>query len=196
MVLYSLTESKSAARMSYLRTLRFLLISYGVIKFYDKNIGNTSSNSNQNEGEIIGQLWNTLAKNHILLIFDNVNKVLETDETGFSSIIEKLHSVCDQSRILISSDKEISHLKSIDKAVFELIHLPLQQGIKLLIDKCTRKIDNKEIAELIKSEANCKNLLEHPFSKYLGGYPKKIVEAAEALKTQTLVEYYNQIKLN
>ena len=148
----------------------------------------------QNDIQNMNHLLSCLAKHQILVIFDNIDSLIETNGAELCSVIEKLHSVCDQSRLLLSTRQEVSKLKSLEKATYDLIQLPLQQGIKLLIEKCPRKIENKEIAELIKSEQNCKNLLEHPFTKYLGGYPIRIVESAEALKDKTLTEYYLQIK--
>lgn len=49
----------------------------------------------------------------------------------------------------------------------------------------------KEILELVKSVEGCQNLLQHPFTKYLGGHPKRIIETALKLKDQTLLEFYN-----
>lgn len=116
--------------------------------------------------------------------------MIEADEPGFASVIEKLHASCDESRLVVATSKEIASLKHLENKVYELIHLQLQQGIKILLEKCPRNIDDEELIELISSVPGCENLLAHPFTKYLGGFPMRIIETAQELKDKRLVEFY------
>lgn len=110
--------------------------------------------------------------------------------------------------MLLTTRKYINKLEHYREAPYHLYPLLPRPSIDLLLKLSPRKINNKELTDLLVYKVpknhpkhqylliptNEKlSLLNHPFIRMLGGHPQAIALAAPLLEDRTLVELFQEL---
>lgn len=156
-------------------------------------------------------LFNNLKNKQVLIALDNAEDPISNDNLKFASYIESILDNCPKVKIVLTTRKQIKHLAHNNEKVFRLDVLPKESSIRLFLMRAPRKISNNEITELLQCSIpeesklgqsleismddvmkKDPSLIDHPFTKLLGGHPQAIALAAPLLKDNSLKDLFLQ----
>jgi len=136
----------------------------------------------------------TTFKGKILLVLDNIDNLILRNADEVCIFIKNLINTHEEVAILMASRLPLQGISYLQKATFELIRLSDSESLRFLLDKCPRVIASTEIAEIVKSVDDWKNLLMHPFTQLLKGHPGTIIDAANRLENMSMLKVYEYMK--
>ena len=136
---------------------------------------------------------------------DSAEDTLDADEKKFKEELLLILDDCPWVQLLFTSRKNINSIDHIQEFAYQLYQLTPKASITLLFEKTKRRIDEKEIRELLKQKLpndhklmevygrghnEGTTLIEHPFIFLLGGHPQAISLAASMLQYKSLTELF------
>ena len=172
---------------------------------------NTGMSSEEYDPEIIktqNQIIQILKDKEVLVVLDGCEGLLEDEPELFRTQLDKLLVQCQDVKLLLTSRKFLNSLEHFKETSYHLHPLKTQESICLLLDSVTRKVEKSEIQELLEYKlpkdnvineympvlnSRESNLINHPFSKLLGGHPQAIALVAPMLEQLSLTELFKKL---
>ncbi|CAI2377825.1 unnamed protein product [Moneuplotes crassus] len=142
-----------------------------------------------------------LKNKQILIILDNCEDPIGSDEINFTSEIEKILDECSEVKFLLTSRKALELKSNTKEMQFPLQSLTSEESLLCLLEKAPRKILEEEMKELLSSTKSnsspftnaSPSLVNHPLFLLLGGHPQAISLAAPLLQYKSLTELFNNL---
>ncbi|CAI2359291.1 unnamed protein product [Moneuplotes crassus] len=142
-----------------------------------------------------------LRDKQILLILDNCEDPIDSDEVNFTKEIESILDECSESKFLLTSRTALELRSHHKEMQFPLESLSNEASVRCLFEKAPRKISPNEIKELfVATRFNSSRypnkslfLKNHPLFLLLGGHPQAISLAAPLLQYKSLTELFNDL---